>query len=131
MSVDATAKELLQLNQRLLDAIAGGDWATYEALCAADLTCFEPESGGQLVHGLAFHKFYFGPGRLPGKAATTIVSPHVRLLGDTAIVCYVRINQCIGADGESWSQTFSETRIWEKNSNQWRHVHFHRSPTNS
>ena len=44
--------EVLALTERLLRAIAEGDWNTYEELCAADMTCFEPEARGHLVEGL-------------------------------------------------------------------------------
>ena len=55
-------EEILQLNQRLLDAIATADWTTYEALCDPQLTAFEPEARGQRVQGLGFHRFYFDLG---------------------------------------------------------------------
>ena len=45
---DDTA-ELLQLSQRLLDCIAGGDWLTYQELCDPSLTAFEPEGCGQFI----------------------------------------------------------------------------------
>jgi hypothetical protein len=52
-------QELIALNHKLLVAIASGDWAAYEALCDASISCFEPEARGQLAVGMAFHKFYF------------------------------------------------------------------------
>ncbi len=94
MSTDPIASEILQLNQRLLESIAAGDWATYESLCAPDLTCFEPEAAGHLVEGMAFHKFYFDLGASSGPRNVTMATPHVRLLGDaTAIVAYSRLVQ--------------------------------------
>jgi calcium/calmodulin-dependent protein kinase (CaM kinase) II len=45
-------REVLGLTERLLNSIAAGDWATYEELCAPDMTCFEPEARGHLVEGL-------------------------------------------------------------------------------
>jgi hypothetical protein len=45
-------QEVLALTERLLRAIAEGDWPTYEELCAANMTCFEPEARGHLVEGL-------------------------------------------------------------------------------
>lgn len=44
--------EVLALTERLLRAIAEGDWPTYAELCAKDMTCFEPEARGHLVEGL-------------------------------------------------------------------------------
>src|SRR5437899_132581 len=67
--------ELIALTQKLLDAIATGDWATYQELCDPALTAFEPESRGQLVSGLPFHKFYFDLGGFGGRRQTTMVSP--------------------------------------------------------
>ncbi len=54
--------EILRLNQQLLDSIATGDWKTYAELCDPELTCFEPETRGGLVAGMAFHKFFFDLG---------------------------------------------------------------------
>lgn len=124
------AQELLELNQRLLDAIASGDWETYEGLCDPTLTCFEPEARGNLVEGMEFHKFYFdlgGPSDTP--KVTTMTSPHVRLLGDeAAVISYVRLNQRVNAAGEPTVSAVEETRVWERVEGEWKHVHFHRSP---
>jgi ketosteroid isomerase-like protein len=119
--------ELLQLNQRLLDSIAKADWATYEELCDPSLTAFEPEARGQLVEGLEFHRFYFHLGGAKGSHNTTMCSPRVRVIGDAAIITYVRLNQRTVADGSPISAAVEETRVWQKNDGRWKHVHFHRS----
>jgi calcium/calmodulin-dependent protein kinase (CaM kinase) II len=128
MTTDATVQELLQLSQRLLECIAQGEWATYETLCDAGLTAFEPEAQGQLVEGLEFHRFYFRLGGARGPHHTTMCAPRVRLLGDVAVVTYVRVNQRIGPDGLPHESAFEETRIWQRQGAAWKHVHFHRSP---
>lgn len=123
-----TTAELLALNQRLLDAIADGDWATYTELCAADLTAFEPESAGHLVEGLGFHKFYFDLGGSSAPHHTTMVAPHVRMLGDrAAVVCYVRLVQRVDGSGNPVVARSEETRVWTRLDGRWKHVHFHRS----
>ena len=119
--------ELLQLNQRLLDAIAGGDWATYEELCDPSLTAFEPEALGQLVQGMEFHRFYFNLGGFGGPHYTTMCAPHVRVMGDVAVVSYTRLNQRVRPDGTPHTVGFEETRVWQRVNGRWRHVHFHRS----
>jgi calcium/calmodulin-dependent protein kinase (CaM kinase) II len=119
--------ELLKLNQQLLDSIARADWKTYQELCDPSLTCFEPEALGQLVEGMEFHRFYF---QLPAAVApctTTMASPHVRVMGDVAVISYVRLNQRIGADGSPLTRAVEETRVWQKQNGVWKHVHFHRS----
>lgn len=120
------AAELLRLSQELLDAIAAADWKKYAELCDPTLTCFEPEARGHLVAGMPFHKYYFDlePSKSPRQ--NTIASPHVRLLGDTAIVSYVRLVQKLDGGAPVTAQS-EETRVWQRTAGQWRHVHFHRS----
>lgn len=120
-------QELLALNQRLLDSIVAADWKTYEELCDASLTCFEPEALGQRIEGLAFHRFYFKLGPTQGEHCTTMASPHVRIMGDVAVVSYVRVNQRVQGDGAPASRSVEETRVWQRTQGRWRHVHFHRS----
>src|SRR5260221_9095757 len=96
---DATRDELLKLNLRLLESIASGDWATYQDLCDPSLTCIEPETNGQVVEGLPFHKFYFDLGGFSRRVQTTMQAPHVRVLGDVAVLSYMRLVQKVGADG--------------------------------
>src|ERR1700722_6958170 len=108
---DSATDDLLKLTQRLLDSIAGADWATYQELCDPSLTAVEPEARGILVEGLAFHKFYFDLGGIRGPHHTTISAPHVRVLGDTAVVAYVRHVQRLGPDGLATTVSSSETRI--------------------
>ena len=129
MTADSVSQELLQLTQRLLDCIAQGDWATYEELCDPGLTAFEPEAKGQLVEGLEFHRFYFRLGGTRGPHLTTMCGPRVRVLGDMAVVSYVRLNQRLGPDGQPTVASFAETRIWQRRDGAWKHVHFHRSTT--
>lgn len=48
--------EVKALNKQLLKAVSTGDWKTYQSLCAEDLSCFEPETVGQVVEGLGESK---------------------------------------------------------------------------
>lgn len=120
-------EELLNLNQRLLDSITDGDWETYRSLCDPTLTCFEPEAVGHFVEGLGFHRFYFDlSGGSDEHHNTTICCPHVRLMGNVAVICYVRLIQRYASTGHR-TIGFEETRVWEKRNDKWIHVHFHRS----
>lgn len=120
--------ELLALNQALLESIANADWESYARLCDPTLTAFEPEAMGQLVEGMEFHRFYFDLGGARPGHATTMCSPHVRVMGEVAVLCYVRLNQRIAADGSPMVSGVEETRVWQRTSGGWKHVHFHRSP---
>jgi calcium/calmodulin-dependent protein kinase (CaM kinase) II len=124
------AQELLRLSHQLLEAIDRRDWETYAELCDPSLTAFEPEAGGHLVAGLDFHRFYFedrqtGPGGNFAKQSS-MTSPSVRLMGDSAVVTYVRLVQVFD-DGRFLTSAAEETRVWERQDGAWRHVHFHRS----
>ena len=120
-------EEIKRLTQRLLVAIANADWDVYEELCDPSLSCFEPEAPGQLIEGLEFHKFYFQLGPARDGHNTTLSSPHIRVVGDIAVISYVRLNQRISETGEPTASAVAETRVWQRKDNRWRHIHFHRS----
>jgi calcium/calmodulin dependent protein kinase II association protein len=124
---DSITEELLALTQRLLECISTRDWDTYQQLCDPSLTCFEPEALGQRVEGLGFHNFYFRLGGGRREHNTTLTNPHVRLMGDVAVVTYVRLNQRVDGDGRAGTAGFEETRVWERREGTWHNVHFHRS----
>lgn len=130
-------RELLALNQMLLEAAVGGDWSRYADLCSPTLSCFEAETNGHLVEGLAFHRFYFPEQRDPAAdaAATsqtrapqvTMARPHLRWLSENAVVIsYTRIVQSV-RDGSAVSSCSQETRIWQRINGSWLQVHVHRS----
>ena len=124
---DATTTELLALNRRLLESIFAGDWSTYEELCDPSLTCFEPETRGQWIEGMDFHHFYFNLGGAAGPLNITMSTPHVRVMGDVAVISYIRIVQKLDGSGSPVTTRSEETRIWQRRDGRWRHVHFHRT----
>lgn len=120
-------KDLLEISQTLLNSIDQQDWDTYTRLCDGELTAFEPEGAGNVIQGMPFHKFYFdleGNG-LPKQS--TISSPLIRVIGDCAVITYIRLTQRVTEDGGVPTSAFEETRIWEKQNGEWKHIHFHRS----
>lgn len=123
--LSSEGEDVLQANSNLLEAIAAKDWDAYSLLTDGDLTCFEPEAGGCLVVGQDFHKFFFENGA-DSKTRVTVVDPRVRVLGDTAIVTYIRINQSCNGPSVSTSR-YEETRVWQRRGVAWVNVHFHRS----
>ena len=119
---------VLDVSAKLLKTIDAGDWKAYAALCDDSLTCFEPEARGNLVAGMPFHKFYFD---LPGSGTprqSSMSSPNVRVMGDVAVVCYIRLVQKLDANKDPITAAVEETRVWQKQGKAWKHVHFHRSP---
>jgi len=124
----SASKELLTLSQWLLDSIDNQDWAIYSQLCDPTLTAFEPEAVGHQVTGMAFHDFYFQLNAAKRTCRSSISSPHVRVLGDVAVVSYIRLRQCADENGSTSTTACEETRIWQRQEGEWKHVHFHRSP---
>jgi ketosteroid isomerase-like protein len=125
----ADEAELLAKSQQLLDAIAHGDWGTYSELCDPSITAFEPEALGRLVQGLDFHSFYFKLSGGQVKPRNSMQDVHIRVMGDVAVVCYYRLTQFVDGDGHAGTRGTEETRVWQKTDGRWRHVHFHRSPS--
>jgi len=126
MSDQHDVAELLALNLELLSAIDSGNWEVYLRLCDPDLTAFEPEAVGHLVKGMEFHHYYFELER-EGPRQSTMSSPHVRMLGDVAVVTYTRLTQSLDIQGNPQTTAAEETRIWQHREGEWRHIHFHRS----
>ncbi len=128
MSLESDRDKILDLTQQLLVAITGGDWETYVELCDSSLTCFEPEAMGNLVDGLDFHHYYFNLPSTgnPTPVQSTIVAPHIRIMGDVAVIAYIRLTQKMG-EGKPFTTSMEETRVWHRQQGQWKHVHFHRS----
>ncbi len=120
---------LRDLSEQLLAAIDRGDWDTYQLLCDPTLSAFEPEALGNLVEGMEFHHTYFAHPSNSISRKSIIRSPHLRLLGDTAVVSYVRVVQSVSSDGQHSTSSFEETRVWQQIEGSWKHVHFHRSKT--
>ncbi|XP_043788248.1 calcium/calmodulin-dependent protein kinase type II alpha chain isoform X6 [Apis laboriosa] len=127
----ARRQEIIKMTEQLIESINTGDFEAYTKICDPHLTAFEPEALGNLVEGMDFHKFYFDNAVL-GKNCkavnTTILNPHVHLLGeDAACIAYVRLTQYMDKQGVAHTHQSEESRVWHKRDNKWQNVHFHRS----
>ncbi|KAK1126473.1 hypothetical protein K0M31_005105 [Melipona bicolor] len=118
------------MTEQLIESINTGDFEAYTKICDPHLTTFEPEALGNLVEGMDFHKFYFDNvlGKNCKAVNTTILNPHVHLLGeDAACIAYVRLTQYMDKQGVAHTHQSEESRVWHKRDNKWQNVHFHRS----
>ncbi|XP_011301776.1 calcium/calmodulin-dependent protein kinase type II alpha chain isoform X11 [Fopius arisanus] len=131
--VKARRQEIIKMTEQLIESINAGDFEGYTKICDPHLTAFEPEALGNLVEGMDFHKFYFDNAVLGKNSSckavnTTILNPHVHLLGDdAACIAYVRLTQYVDKQGVAHTQQSEESRVWHKKDNKWQNVHFHRS----
>ncbi|KAG6802111.1 calcium/calmodulin-dependent protein kinase II isoform X33 [Apis mellifera caucasica] len=131
LTIPARRQEIIKMTEQLIESINTGDFEAYTKICDPHLTAFEPEALGNLVEGMDFHKFYFDNAVL-GKNCkavnTTILNPHVHLLGeDAACIAYVRLTQYMDKQGVAHTHQSEESRVWHKRDNKWQNVHFHRS----
>jgi len=123
----AKEQEIIKLTQQLISAITVRDYKTYSKLCDERITCFEPESKGNLVEGLDFHKYYFDNMVKDVPTNTTILSPNVILLSEeSACISYVCLVQKM-VNGKPVTTQKEETRVWQKKGSRWVCVHFHKS----
>mgnify|MGYP003571888570 CR=1 FL=1 len=123
-------QEVIKLTEQLIGAITSGDFEAYTKFVDPQLTCFEPEAFGNLIEGMDFHKFYFDNvlSRNSKAINTSILNPHVHLLGDdAACIAYVRLTQFIDKNGMPQTMQSEETRVWQRKDSKWQNVHFHRS----
>ncbi|GAB1604667.1 hypothetical protein Ahia01_000748200, partial [Argonauta hians] len=127
-------QEIIKLTEQLIAAITSSDFEGYTRFVDPHVTCFEPEALGNLIVGMDFHKFYFdhvlskNSKTLNTTLNTTILNPHVHLLGeDAACIAYVRLTQYIDRDGVPITVQSEETRVWQRKDGKWQNVHFHRS----
>ncbi|XP_048513356.1 calcium/calmodulin-dependent protein kinase type II delta chain isoform X15 [Athalia rosae] len=126
----ARRQEIIKITEQLIESINTGDFEAYTKICDPHLTSFEPEALGNLVEGMEFHKFYFDNvlGKVSKAVNTTILNPHVHLLGeDAACIAYVRLTQYMDKQGVAHTHQSEESRVWHKRDNKWQNVHFHRS----
>lgn len=136
-------QEIVRVTQQLLDAITCKDFDAYSKLCDSSMTCFEPETLGNLIEGMDFHKFYFETNYGSGNNSTsstittfrkqqihtTLLNPNVHLMGeDGACIAYIRLTQFLDKNGDAQTRQAQETRVWQKKVNRgWVCVHVHRS----
>ncbi|CAG0913427.1 unnamed protein product [Notodromas monacha] len=128
--VKARKQEIIKMTEQLIEAINTGDYENYTKICDPHLTSFEPEALGNLVEGMEFHKFYFDNVLTKTWRAinTTILNPHVHLLGeDAACIAYIRLTQYLDKQGVAHTKQTEETRVWQRRDSKWQNIHFHRS----
>ncbi|KAM7392319.1 hypothetical protein PAMA_007436 [Pampus argenteus] len=126
--VKARKQEIIKITEQLIEAVNNGDFEAYAKICDPGLTSFEPEGLGNLVEGMDFHRFYFDNllSRNSKPIHTTILNPHVHMIGDdAACIAYIRLTQFVDGQGRPRSSQSEETRVWHRRDSRWQNVHFH------
>ncbi|ESO12436.1 hypothetical protein HELRODRAFT_155569 [Helobdella robusta] len=128
------SRAIIKLTEKITSAMITGDYDLFTRLADPQMTCFLPESSGNLIEGVSFHKFYFDnvDQRINKPANTYILNPHVYFLSeDAAFIAYKRLTQLIDKNGAPLTVHSEETRIWQRQSAGWVSVHYHCSAGSS
>ncbi len=116
-----TAADIVRLTHELL-------WSPFFVAIGRPTSAFAPTISRRLnrkqrAFGARFgvSSNYFpdkpSPPKRPGEEPTiTISSPHVRIMGDAALIAYIRLVQTKDAAGNHITKATEETRVWQKQS---------------
>ena len=116
--------EVLARNEALLTALATNDWPRYKTMCHPSMTVFESRSDGALIEGFEGHELGFTHGPEGSSSGTLLTTPpHVRIMGQTAVVSYKR--EVTSPQGGDMSRTVAETRVYQMLAGNWLQVHYH------
>ena len=121
-------QSLIEITEKMLNAINSGDSRTYADLCSPDLTCYEDVCTHR-IDGVEFHLTLINQmSQSPAMRATRcdILEPCVQIYGNSAIVTYTRLMTYDGSGVPRWA-TSNETRVFSNESGSWKMVHFHRT----
>ncbi len=122
-------QEIWDFLDRHLQSIFNGDWATYEATTAADLSLYEYWIIPHRQDGLDFHKFMI-ENRWSGEGIAQrydLFEKRCQPYGDTAIVTYTFMLTQALPEGIR-HRYHNETRVLIKRDGNWQIVHVHKSP---
>ena len=118
-------QEIYDITIEVLHAIRKGDVEKYKQLSSDKLSAIEPETSGYVVVGLDFHLFFLSH-TPPRDYHIEIINPVINVYGDTAYIAYTLIDNKL-TEGKFNIKTVFETRIYHKEDNSWKMVHFHRN----
>ncbi|ESO06062.1 hypothetical protein HELRODRAFT_155666 [Helobdella robusta] len=121
-------QEIIKLTEVVTSAMLRGDFDTFSKLVDPQMTCIQPESNGNLVGGLSFHRFYFDNVLVKNNKIinTFILKPYVHFLSEeAACIAYTRLTQYIDRNGTPTTIHSEETRVWQKQGRRWLNVHYH------
>jgi hypothetical protein len=129
---EAPEQELLEIVNRMLNAIHSGDKDTYKSLCSAELSCFETDVAPYRIDGVDFHLGLMEEMRARKTYESLVrfdmLTPRVQVYDETAIVTYTRL-MTFRTETTPIFKSFNETRVFVLYESGWKMVHFHRSET--
>ncbi len=123
------AEEVLDITRRMLDAMYSADPEVHRKHSAEDMSSYEWYIAPQRIDGLDFHLALIKGGGNGTSSRLDMLTPHVQVYGDTAIVNYTLLKTTLGENVPPQFSTMNETRVFVKLDGVWKMVHLHKSPT--
>lgn len=121
--------EIWTFVQGHLGSIFSGDWETYKATTADDLSLYEYWIVPHRQDGLEFHQFMI-ENQWAGESRAQrfdLFEKRCQQYGDTAIVTYTFMLTQAQKEGIR-HRYHNETRVLDKRDGEWKVVHVHESP---
>jgi len=82
--------EIIAATTRLLGTVATGDYTAYSQMVDPSLTCVEPETNGNIIVGLPFHKYFFDLARAhPRRSSIPCARRTCECSGQTTLSSYM------------------------------------------
>ena len=123
---ETTAREIIALERKVMDAWQAGDPDPFLALAAPEITYFHVVTDQRLDGLPAVRALVEGYRGMPLFDSYEMASPKVQLGGDTAILTYILVRH-VGASTTRWNST----QVYQRKKEGWRVVHSHWSATRS
>lgn len=113
-----------------LMSIFNGDWETYKATTAEDLSLYEYWVLPHRQDGIDFHQFMIENNWMgkPTAQRIDLFEKRCQLYGNTAIVTYTFLLSQAYPDGIR-RHSHNETRVLIHDGHDWKVVHVHKSPS--
>ena len=129
MDTTTTKCDIREIDEKLMElhhAIQQADIETYTSLISEDVTCFEPETKGQLLRGRGLHLFFVEQSQPVKRYHIELIDPVLQVKDSMAFAAYSLHLTEVEGDRET-IKTENVTRIFQKEGDKWVLIHFHRS----
>lgn len=125
------AQEVLTITEEMLRAMFTGDPEVHRRYCAEDMSSVEWYIAPYRIDGVDFHLQLIEARGNGDPSRLDMLTPHVQIYGETAIVTYTLLKTIAVNDGPPKFSTINETRVFVKLEGEWKMVHLHKSPTDA
>jgi ketosteroid isomerase-like protein len=123
---DTVAETIVSMERAALERWGKGDPDGYLEISANEVSYFDPYTEHR-VDGLDALATRYGPVR--GQISIVrfeLLNPRVQVHGDSAVLTFNLVDQVLGADGETTTESrWNSTEVYARIAGEWRIVHSH------